>query len=200
MHLGCVVLRKIRRTVWYTPTGGNATKGVYRQQDDGRDHTHNKANQSGLTHCAAAVAIAAPATPRPHPNMSTGSSTRFTAPTTIALFRPALGSPIPLISCDATRPNNIAKHIQKTSKTKTQQKQQRWSIAKNHTVAPQVIPRGNRFGHVMFSARVEKGESKDREVLKTNAIVGQDRSTRHKCRNFKLRTPRARKDGLNFNF
>lgn len=49
-----------------------------------------------LTHCAAAVAIAAPVTPRPHVNIRTGSSTKFTAPTTKALFSPACGSPMPL--------------------------------------------------------------------------------------------------------
>lgn len=49
-----------------------------------------------LTHCAVAVAIAAPVTPRSHANISTGSSTRLTAPTTIALTRPVFGSPIPL--------------------------------------------------------------------------------------------------------
>ena len=49
-----------------------------------------------LTHCATAVAIAAPSTPRPQLNISSGSSTTFTTPITIALIKPAFGSPMPL--------------------------------------------------------------------------------------------------------
>lgn len=85
------------REVRYTPTQScDAPNDAARRQIDDMKKKKKSNNQTGLTHCAAAVAIAAPATPRPHTNISTGSSTRFTAPTTIALLRPAFGSPMPL--------------------------------------------------------------------------------------------------------
>lgn len=65
-----------------------------------------------LTHCAVAVAIAAPVTPKPHTNINNGSSTKLTAPTTMAFTSPAFGSPMPLgkIQCGHRQVRPLKSH------------------------------------------------------------------------------------------